>query len=158
MKRGWRNLAVLSFVALSGCAKHIAAPSNDPLLRRPPHSVMLISANRNGNGPGGIGGFQTSANAFVVYASTDPRDTLVTWYQNLAANDYRTDVQDHGDFIEIDAFSKHEKGLTATVQLSNDLPTDVIHAYITGPTTKSTELAKAPPDTKTYIAVAIGRG
>lgn len=40
--------------------------------------------------------------------TTDPRDTLVAWYRNPAAADYRYDVHDTGDTIEITAFSKRD--------------------------------------------------
>ena len=40
--------------------------------------------------------------------TTDPRGTLVAWYRNPAAVDYRYDVHDTGDTIEITAFSKRD--------------------------------------------------
>ncbi len=156
MGRRW-IVALLVCVTLPGCAKHIAAPVNEPLLTPPPHSVKLVSSSRNGRGPGGIGGFETSANAFIVYASTDPRITLIAWYQTLAAPHYRYDVQDHGDTIEFSAFPKNSTTRHVNVTLTSDLPTDVIRVY-TSASTNTTPLAPAPTGTKTYIAVVVGDG
>ena len=135
----------------------IAAPINETLLAPPPQSVRLISSSRNGNGSGGIGGFETSANAFIVYASTDQRDSLVAWYRTLAASDYRYDIQNHGDTIEITAFAKNDASRHANVTLTSDLPSDIIRAY-TSASTHTVPLATAPTGTKTYIAVVAGRG
>lgn len=133
MGRRW-ILALLCCVTLPSCAKPIAEPVNEPLLAPPPHSAELVSSSRNGRGPGGVGGFETSANAFVVYASTDPRDTLVSWYRNLTAADYRYDVQDKGNTVEITAFSKRDATLHANVTMSSDLPTNVINVYTSAST------------------------
>ena len=150
-------LALLVCFTLPGCAKHIAAPVNSPLLAPPPHSVKLVSASRNGRGPGGIGGFETSANAFVVYASTDPSETVVVWYKTLVAADYNFDIQDHGNTTEITAFPKDGTTRHANVTITSELPTDIIRAY-TSASTKPTTLAPPPTGTKSYIAVVIGDG
>lgn len=156
MRRRWM-VALLVCVTLSSCAKHIAAPVNEALLAAPPHSVKLVSSTRNGRGPGGIGGFETSASAFVVYASTDPLDILVAWYKTLAAVGYRYNIQERGATVEITLFSKRHKNRTGNVTLTGDLPTDIIHAY-TSDASNPIPLAPTPPGTKTYIAVAVGDG
>ena len=157
--RMWRHwvLGLLCLVAFPGCARHIAAPVTDPLLAPPPHSVKLLSSSRDGRGPGGIGGFETSAYAFIVYASRDPRDILIAWYQNRAAPSYRYGIQNRGDSIDITAFSKRDTMRHADVTLSSDLPADAIRAYRSA-TTNATALATAPADTRTYVTVVIGRG
>ena len=94
---------------------------------------------------------------FIVYASTDPSETLVAWYKTLAAPDYRYNIQDHGTTVEITAFSKHHKDRTGNVTLTSALPTDIIRAY-TSDASNTIALAPTPPGTKTYIAVAIGDG
>lgn len=156
MGRRW-ILGLLVCVALPACAKHIAAPLNSDLLAPPPHSVKLVSSSRNGRGPGGVGGFESSAEAFVVYASTDQRAILIAWYQTLAAADYHYDVQDHGDTVELTAFSKDDTTRHANVTLTRDLPTEVIRVY-TSASTNTTPFATAPSGTETYVAVVVGHG
>ena len=153
MARRW-TLALLVCVTLSSCAKHIAAPANEPLLAPPPHSVKLVSSSHDGRGPGGIGGFETSASVFIVYASTDALDTLLARYRTLAASDYRYSIQDHGATVELTAFSKRHKNRSGIVTFTTELPTDMIRVY----TSASTTLAPPPTGTKTYIAVAMGEG
>ena len=152
-----RTIAFLAAagIALTGCTRSIAPPKHEKLLGRPPNAVTMTSGSRKG-AHGGIGGADTSAVAFVVYASMDRPDDVLRWYRTHLANSYQTNEQNRSDVTEITAFSIADKQIHGNVTIGPEFPLDAVHAY--SPNTVLADLPTAGPGARTYVLAVAAAG